>query len=95
MIFKILNLHFFFDYIIYQTKLNNDRIEKVIKMVLSQLDKDKVVKLSIDEEDLKDLIEIYRISCDILDPIELPTITGYSWKEAQEMLDKLVNVKKM
>jgi hypothetical protein len=45
--------------------------------------------MEISTPDLVDLINIYKVSCDILDPIEMPTITGYKWEESQDLLLKL------
>ncbi len=38
---------------------------------------------------LRDLCAGFKIGCDIIDPLEMPIITGYTWLEVMELYDKL------
>jgi hypothetical protein len=89
---QVLNLPFGDDDLVQETRLGKGRIREIIELVQSHLKEKNEVHISIADSDLQDLINIYRVSCDILDPIELPTITGYRWEESQVLLEKLKKV---
>jgi hypothetical protein len=74
-----------------KTGFKEERIQKLFTPIQDYLKdlKEESIEIEISTEDLNDLIKIYDVSCEIIDPIEMPTITGYSWKDSQQLLIKL------
>ena len=48
--------------------------------------------IEMDKENLKKLSKIFDISAEIVDPIEMSIIVGYSWHEAMALSKKLHNL---
>ena len=48
--------------------------------------------LFVEDGFLKDLSIGFKIGCDIIDPLEMSMITGYTWLEAMELYEKLYRV---
>lgn len=73
------------------TGLKEARVKELVEIVeKAEHNGDaEVVTLKLNPADVKDLANIYSISCDIVDEIEMPLITGYSWEESQDLVKKL------
>ncbi len=47
------------------------------------------LEIILDSTELSHLIQIFDVSCEIVDPTEMHTLTGYEWSDAQNLLQKL------
>jgi hypothetical protein len=73
------------------TNLTENRVKEISNLVetfaVNAEEKDVIIAIS--DVDIADLVKMYASSCEIIDPIEMPTITGYSWETSQRLLGKL------
>jgi hypothetical protein len=70
--------------------LGKERVEEIFKLVDEYfVPINEAVNFNLSPQDLEDLILIYDMSCVVFDPIELPTVTGYSWDFSQEVSKNL------
>ena len=59
-----------------------------IRSVYKSLDSNNII-FSFSNIELKSLTKLHEVTMEKLDPIEYPTITGYSFAEAQQLLSDL------
>jgi hypothetical protein len=75
-----------------KTRLEKDSIVELqnifqipIKTAIDAADSE----IAISEQNLKDFLNVYDVSCEIIDPTEMHTLTGYEWEKSQELSKKL------
>jgi hypothetical protein len=72
-----------------KTKLTEKECQRIRDLFTSYRDKGDDVQISLPLDDLSKLSSIFDESAEIVDPIEMGIIVGYTWDEAMSLSKKL------
>jgi len=69
-----------------ELKFTRTYLNEMIQLLRQNLLKKEIV---VQDGFLKDLCLAFKICCDIIDPLEIQTVTGHTWLEVMKIYDKL------
>jgi len=75
----------------YWTKNEALQFEQGIRDYYKKLSGDTQI-ITLNEKELRYLLKIHMDNMQELDPVEYPTITGYTWEEAVQLQEKLQDI---